>query len=163
MISNMPDEARKIVENDKEMSLVMSTGDDSKKSAKTMAGIIFKNKSLDKNYQGGEDDISYREGLIMSNGRRDKKFMPYGVAEWYLRLLQKSNAIKGKTSRDGVPVTEKNIDQLKLIPIRKLLDMYNINEKDIEEIISEAHFPSLDKYLEYQDQIFYHLIAIRQI
>jgi hypothetical protein len=153
VISYIPNEAKKIVENDKELSKIMSTGDDSKSSAKIMSGIIFKNKILDRNYQGGEDDLSYKEGLIMSNGLRNKKYMPYGVAEWYLRLLQKSNAIKGNTSSNGVPVTEKNIEQLRLIPIKKLLDMYNIGEADIEKLISETHFPSLDKYLEFQDQI----------
>ena len=153
VLSYIPNEAKKVVESDKELSKIMSTGDDSKNSAKIMSGIIFKNKTLDRNYQGGDDDRSYKEGLIMSNGLRDKKYMPYGVAEWYLRLLQKSNAIKGNTSSNGVPVTEKNIDQLKLIPIKKLLDMYNIGEADIEKLISETHFPSLDKYLEYQDQI----------
>lgn len=149
-VSFKPEDVKSVVSNSILKSYI-STSAETKSSANRMKEFLYYNKKQGDKYD--PNDEAYKKGLKKRNNARDGRYVPYDMVNWYVRLLEKSNAIKKPTKTGGLPITKANVEEILQLPYGDIFYKYDINEADIEALMNETGWPDLDKYIDNRSNI----------
>ena len=133
-VSFKPEDVKSVVSNSASLKSYVSTSEESKSSANRMKELLYFNKKQGEKYD--PSDEAYKSGLKKRNNARDGRYVPYDMVNWYVRLLEKSNAIKKPTKTGGLPITKANVEEILQLPYGDIFYKYDLNEAYIEALMN---------------------------